>query len=246
MWRSLRKVPSVIGLAVLIIYVASYFVISRLSEREAHDQGIDGFYYVPFSKLDDPRWVQLHYILRIAYRPVHMIDRHLFKGPKETNIPDFYFVASSSNASSIACSRIAALVVSGELTADVYGRACLPPDLAGGIGEEIIYVSRSHRGVVLVLFPSPDSLINEAGKARYAEAELYASEQLGPDDTRFDSDGDRLIDIAGPLVLGPPGGAPERQGTWVVSESRKPNWYNLFDIALWKKWKQPNRAAGPA
>lgn len=220
MLRPRHKVLLVVA-ALCVAYVTSYFLISRCSERSARDEEMVGFYYVPLPRLNDPGWANLHRVLRVLFRPIQCVDYEVFDGPRVLEVPDFGGAAKSCPRE--AFERISARIANGELTADAYGRVCLPPDLAAEIGRQIVYASRTKNGSLLVLFP-----YLKVGR-RYMSAVLYAGEPLSTLDTQTDREGNQAIAIPGPLVFGRPGTLPRRQALWEVARHTSGNWYDLYD-----------------
>jgi hypothetical protein len=83
-----RRRLILIAIAVAIVaYVASYFVISRNSEKTVAQAGGVGFYYVPLSSISDHSAQRVHVALAIVYWPIWAVDHHFFGGPPVAHIP---------------------------------------------------------------------------------------------------------------------------------------------------------------
>ena len=68
-----------IALIVAILYVGSYYSLSRRGMREAPVYGICGFLYVSFDEANRARDLSRHYWLSILFAPINWLD-HLISG----------------------------------------------------------------------------------------------------------------------------------------------------------------------
>lgn len=70
-------------LILLIAYVSSYFLISRLRWQEAMTYRSPGFLYVPAERVfkePEESWLRVHYGLAFFYWPINILHRE-FGGP---------------------------------------------------------------------------------------------------------------------------------------------------------------------
>jgi hypothetical protein len=112
----------------LLVYVGSYFVLSRCGTAIARQYNAEGFLYVPCSweACDGSRTLEtLHYSMVAFYFPVWSVDHYVFGGPHWSHIPMFHIDGPSP--------PLDALEGRDELGAQVAtsGRAVLFHDIAG-------------------------------------------------------------------------------------------------------------------
>lgn len=77
-------------LCFVILYVGSYFALSRYSLEVLEGNGVCGFYYVPCSgdTLTEYRGLEeLHQALVLFYYPIWALDHYLLGGPYWAGIP---------------------------------------------------------------------------------------------------------------------------------------------------------------
>jgi len=77
------KKIKIILIVLAILYVSSYFFISRTSLKYAKADGIDAFFYVPCSihqLIRSQTLLRVHYFGIVFYYPIWWID-HLLGGP---------------------------------------------------------------------------------------------------------------------------------------------------------------------
>ena len=83
----------------ITIYVALYFVLSRLSLRINAKMGVQGFFYVPVSATDMQLATlqRLHEVGNIVFYPAWLVDYKILGGPVVSAIPLFNLDNSNTN-----------------------------------------------------------------------------------------------------------------------------------------------------
>jgi hypothetical protein len=67
--------------AAMVVYVSSYFYLSRRGIAEAEAYGMDGFLYVPAAEVFATEDLSGHYRRCRIYAPINWIDKNVFGGP---------------------------------------------------------------------------------------------------------------------------------------------------------------------
>jgi hypothetical protein len=65
----------------LVLYVQSYYRLSRRGMREAREYHMEGFLYVPADEVLRTRDLSRHYALALLYAPANLLDETLFGAP---------------------------------------------------------------------------------------------------------------------------------------------------------------------
>ena len=81
-----RQMVLIVLLAVLMLYVTSYFILSRRGMRANQALGDIGFgYFSPavgrLSDEDSERLITYELLLHVVYWPIHTFDVHVLDGP---------------------------------------------------------------------------------------------------------------------------------------------------------------------
>lgn len=80
-----------VSVCLLMLYVGSYFLLSRASRRIVEVHGIEGFYYVPVKAevlMKDDFLASLHVVGYYVFYPVWWVDHKFLGGPDCANLPD--------------------------------------------------------------------------------------------------------------------------------------------------------------
>ena len=79
-FRTRTWILIVVALTLGVLYVGSYYRLSRRGMREARDYGLAGFLYVPCEEAAETESLLRHRRLAAFYTPANWIDRQLFGG----------------------------------------------------------------------------------------------------------------------------------------------------------------------
>ncbi|MBI3464254.1 MAG: hypothetical protein HY000_14540 [Planctomycetes bacterium] len=75
----LRRLHLFVAVAcVVLLYVGSYYRLSRRGLAEARELGIDGFLYVPYNEAAKTEDLSRHYLLAMLYAPLNWLDQEVF------------------------------------------------------------------------------------------------------------------------------------------------------------------------
>src|SRR5262245_33369548 len=82
---TIRRMLLIVALtAVVMSYVGSYYRLSRRGMREAPQDGIPGFLYIPVDEAAEHHDLSRHYALMTFYAPMNWLDRILVGAPGPT------------------------------------------------------------------------------------------------------------------------------------------------------------------
>ncbi len=65
---------------VVLLYIGSYYHLSRRGLAEARDLGMDGFLYVPCNEAAKTEDLSRHHLLAMLYAPLNWLDQEVFRG----------------------------------------------------------------------------------------------------------------------------------------------------------------------
>lgn len=85
--KTLKRLLLISAIALLVVYIGSYFVLSRRGYAEADEFKMHGFYY--FLPEDSDAWRAKNYRCVLLFSPINALDRALGTGRQPATEPLF-------------------------------------------------------------------------------------------------------------------------------------------------------------